>query len=60
MKKQIYYADLTPCDNMDDYKEAAFVPQFVTDDTKKVRHQAPYRGSAAGYPSWMVYRSQMV
>lgn len=34
MKKQIYYADLTPCDNMDDYKEAAFVPQFVTDDTK--------------------------
>ena len=26
MKKQIYYADLTPCDNMDDYKEAAFVP----------------------------------
>ena len=35
MKKQIYYADLTPCDNMDDYKEAAFVPQFVTDDTKE-------------------------
>ena len=34
MKKQIYYADLTPCDNMDDYKEAAFVPQFVLDDTK--------------------------
>ena len=34
MKKQIYYADLTPCDNMQDYKEAAFVPQFVTDDTK--------------------------
>ena len=34
MKKQIYYADLTPCDNIDDYKEAAFVPQFVLDDTK--------------------------
>lgn len=34
MKKQIYYADLTPCDNMDDYKEAAFVPQFVLEDTK--------------------------
>ena len=32
--KIIYYADLTPCDNMDDYKTAAFVPQFVTDDTK--------------------------
>ena len=28
----IYYADLDPCDNMDDYKELAFVPQFVLDD----------------------------
>ena len=35
MKKQIYYADLTPCDNMQDYKVAVFVPQFVTDDTKE-------------------------
>ena len=35
MDKKIYYADLTPCDNMNDYKEAAFVPQFVTDDTKE-------------------------
>ena len=41
MKKQIYYADLTPCDNMDDYKEAAFVPQFVLDDTKKFDTKPP-------------------
>ena len=41
MKKQIYYADLTPCDNMDDYKEAAFVPQFVTDDTKEFDTKPP-------------------
>ena len=41
MKKQIYYADLTPCDNMDDYKEAAFVPQFVLDDTKKFDTEPP-------------------
>ena len=41
MKKQIYYADLTPCDNMDDYKEAAFVPQFVTDDTKDFDTEPP-------------------
>ena len=41
MKKQIYYADLTPCDNMQDYKEAAFVPQFVLDDTKKFDTKPP-------------------
>ena len=41
MKKQIYYADLTPCDNMDDYKEAAFVPQFVLDDTKEFDTKPP-------------------
>ena len=41
MKKQIYYADLTPCDNMDDYKEAAFVPQFVLDDTKEFDSKPP-------------------
>ena len=41
MKKQIYYADLTPCDNMDDYKEAAFVPQFVLDDTKDIDTKPP-------------------
>ena len=41
MKKQIYYADLTPCDNMDDYKKAAFVPQFVTDDTKEFDTKPP-------------------
>ena len=41
MKKQIYYADLTPCDNMDDYKESAFVPQFVLDDTKKFDTKPP-------------------
>ena len=35
MDKKIFYADLTPCDNMGDYKEAVFVPQFVTDDTKE-------------------------
>ena len=41
MKKQIYYADLTPCDNMDDYKTAAFVPQFVTDDTEEFDTKPP-------------------
>ena len=41
MKKQIYYADLTPCDNMDDYKEAAFVPQFILDDTKEFDTKPP-------------------
>ena len=41
MKKQIYYADLTPCDNMDDYTEAAFVPQFVLDDTKEFDTKPP-------------------
>ena len=41
MKKQIYYADLTPCDNMDDYKEAAFVPQFVLNDTKEFDTKPP-------------------
>ena len=30
--KIIYYADLDPCGNMNDYKELAFVPQFVLDD----------------------------
>ena len=30
--KIIYYADLDPCDNTEDYKGAAFVPQFVLDD----------------------------
>ena len=35
MKETIYYADLTPCDNMQDYKVAVFVPQFVTDDTNE-------------------------
>ena len=43
MKKQIYYADLTPCDNMDDYKEAAFVPQFVLDDTKEFDTEPPIK-----------------
>ena len=41
MKKQIYYADLTPCDNMQDYKEAAFVPQFVLDDIKEFDTKPP-------------------
>ena len=41
MKKQIYYADLTPCDNMDDYKEAAFIPQFVLNDTKEFDTKPP-------------------
>ena len=41
MDKKIYYADLTPCDNMDDYKEAAFVPQFVLDDTKEFDTKPP-------------------
>ena len=43
MKKQIYYADLTPCDNMDDYKKAAFVPQFVLNDTKEFDTKPPIR-----------------
>lgn len=37
----IYYADLYPCDNMEDYKEAAFVPQFVLDDTKHFDTKPP-------------------
>lgn len=41
MKKQIYYADLTPCDNMQDYKAAVFVPQFVIDDTKEFDTEHP-------------------
>lgn len=41
MDKKIYYADLTPCDNMYDYKEATFVPQFVLDDTKKFDTKLP-------------------
>lgn len=41
MKKQIYYADLTPCDNMQDYKVAVFVPQFVTDDSKEFDTEPP-------------------
>ena len=41
MKKQIYYADLTPCDNMDDYKKAAFIPQFVLNDTKEFDTKPP-------------------
>ena len=41
MDKKIFYADLTPCDNMNDYKEAAFVPQFVHDDTKKFDTKPP-------------------
>lgn len=34
MRERIFLADLTPCDNMQDYREAAFVPAFVTDDTR--------------------------
>ena len=41
MDKKIYYADLTPCDNMQDYKAAVFVPQFVTDDTKEFDTEPP-------------------
>lgn len=41
MKKQIYYADLTPCDNMQDYKEAAFIPEFVLNDTKEFDTKPP-------------------
>ena len=40
-KKIIYYADLTPCDNMQDYKEAVFVPQFVLNDTKEFDTKPP-------------------
>ena len=41
MKKLIFYADLTPCDNMQDYKTAVFVPQFVLDDTKEFDTEPP-------------------
>ena len=41
MDKKIFYADLTPCDNMQDYKVAVFVPQFVTDDTKEFDTKPP-------------------
>ena len=41
MKKQIYYADLTPCDNIQDYKAAVFVPQFVIDDSKEFDTNSP-------------------
>ena len=41
MDKKIFYADLTPCDNMQDYKVAVFVPQFVTDDTKEFDTEPP-------------------
>ena len=39
----IYYADLDPCDNMNDYKELAFVPQFVLDDTKEFDTEPPIK-----------------
>ena len=41
MDKKILYAHLTPCDNMQDYKTAVFVPQFVTDDTKEFDTEPP-------------------
>ncbi len=41
MDKKIFYANLTPCDNMQDYKVAVFVPQFVTDDTKEFDTEPP-------------------
>ena len=41
MDKKIFYADLTPCDNMQDYKVAVFVPKFVTDDTKEFDTEPP-------------------
>ena len=41
MDKKIFYADLTPCDNIQDYKAAAFVPQFVLDDTKEFDTNSP-------------------
>ena len=41
MDKKIFYADLTPCDNMQDYKAAVFVPKFVTDDTKEFDTEPP-------------------
>ena len=43
MKKQIFYADLTPCDNIQDYKAAVFVPQFVIDDSKEFDANSPIR-----------------
>ena len=41
MDKKIFYADLTPCDNMQDYKAAVFVPKFVIDDSKEFDTNSP-------------------
>lgn len=41
MRNKIYYADLTPCDTMEYYMEASFVPQFVIDDTKGIDTEPP-------------------
>ena len=38
---KIYYADLTPCDDMHNYMKAAFVPAFVKEDTHLFDDEPP-------------------
>ena len=41
MKETIYYADLTPCDDLHNYKEAAYIPKFIKEDTKHFDTKPP-------------------
>ena len=41
MKETIYYADLTPCDDLYNYKEAAYIPKFIEEDTKHFDTKPP-------------------
>ena len=41
MKEIIYYADLTPCDDLHNYKEAAYIPKFIEEDTKHFDTKPP-------------------
>ena len=41
MKETIYYADLTPCDDLHNYKEAAYIPKFIEEDTKHFDTKPP-------------------
>lgn len=40
---QIFYADLTPCDEMHSFIEPNFVPSFVTEDTKEFDDEPPLK-----------------
>ena len=41
MKETIYYADLTPCDDLHNYKEDAYIPKFIEEDTKHFDTKPP-------------------